>query len=51
VALGQPADEAVEIAVGARPQDEVPVVGHQAPSRTATSWRRHQVARSSRYSM
>ena len=31
VALGQAADEAGEVAVGVGPQDEMPVVGHQAP--------------------
>jgi hypothetical protein len=31
VALGQPADEAAELAVRPRPQDQVPVVGHHAP--------------------
>ena len=31
VALRQATDETAEIAVRVRPQDEVPVVGHQAP--------------------
>ena len=35
MALGQAADEAAQIAVDARPEDEVPVVGHQAPGEQA----------------
>lgn len=31
VALGQPAHEAAKIAIGMRPEHEMPVVGHQAP--------------------
>ena len=41
VALGQATDEAAEIAIRARPKDQVPVVRHEAPgeqphARTAT---------------